>query len=132
MDCALSRARPEISCVPLDTDLHRCPSSAQNPEDLGFFDAPGVLAECIGGDNVLIEKPVTSQLETITCRRGWLPLRSLRIFDRDIFAEDRHTRQEGDQKPECTVQADPLGQEADDGRPCQHARVTRRGEGSNG
>src|SRR3979411_2989542 len=30
MDCALSRARPEISCVPLDTDLHRCPSLGRN------------------------------------------------------------------------------------------------------
>jgi hypothetical protein len=61
-----------------------------------------------------------------------LPLRSMRIFDRHIFAEDRHTRQEGGQKPECTVQADPLGQEANGGRPRQHARVTRRGESSNG
>jgi transposase len=42
---------------------------------------------------------------------------------------DRRTRQEGGQKPECTVQADPLGQEANDGRPRQHVRATRRGEG---
>ena len=58
--------------------------------------------------------------------------RSARIFDRQIFAADRHTCQEGGQKPERTMQADPLGQEANDGRPRQHARVTRRGEGSNG
>ena len=33
MNCALSQARPEILCVPLDTDLHRCPLSTRNPED---------------------------------------------------------------------------------------------------
>ena len=56
----------------------------------------------------------------------------MRIFDRQKFTKDRHTRQEGGQKPECIVQADPFGQETNDGRPHQHARVTRRGEGSNG
>ena len=30
MNCALSQARPEILCVPLDTDLHRCPLSGRN------------------------------------------------------------------------------------------------------
>jgi hypothetical protein len=58
--------------------------------------------------------------------------RSTRIVDRQIFAEDRHTRQKGGQKPERTMQAYPLGQEANDGRPRQHAGVSRRGEGGNG
>jgi hypothetical protein len=39
-----------------------------------------------------------------------LTLRSMRIFDRHIFDEDRHTCQKCGQKPERVVQADSLGQ----------------------
>ena len=49
-----------------------------------------------------------------------------------MFAEDRHARQEGCQKPERVVQAESLGQEANDGWSRQQARVTRRSEGGNG
>src|ERR1700759_2571360 len=49
-----------------------------------------------------------------------------------MLAEDRHTRQESDKKPECVVQTDPLGQEPDGGWSRQHARLTRRSEGGNG
>ena len=49
-----------------------------------------------------------------------------------MFAEDRHARQKGCQKPERVVQADSLGQEANGGWSRQHARVTRRSEGGNG
>jgi hypothetical protein len=49
-----------------------------------------------------------------------------------MFAEDRHARQKGCQKPESVVQADSLGQEANGGWSRQHARVTRRSEGGNG
>src|ERR1700722_5393871 len=37
MNCALSQARPEILCVPLDTDLHRCPLFRRNSEVLKFL-----------------------------------------------------------------------------------------------
>jgi len=49
-----------------------------------------------------------------------------------MFAEDRHTRQKGCQKPERVVQADSLRQEANGGWSSQHARVTGRSEGGNG
>ena len=49
-----------------------------------------------------------------------------------MFAEDRHARQKGCQKPERVVQADFLGQEANGGWSCQHARVSRSREGGNG
>ena len=49
-----------------------------------------------------------------------------------MFAEDRHARQKGCQKPERVVQADSLGQEANNGWSRQQAPVTRRSEGGNG
>ena len=49
-----------------------------------------------------------------------------------MFAEDRHARHKGCQKPERVVQADSSGQEANGGWSRQHARVTRRSEGGNG
>src|ERR1700723_2675138 len=61
-----------------------------------------------------------------------LPARSVRIFCRHMFAEDRHARQKGCKKPERVVQADSLGQEANGGWSRQHARVTRRRKGGNG
>ncbi len=61
-----------------------------------------------------------------------LPAHSVRIFCRDMFAEDRHARQKCCEKPERVVQADSLGQEANDGWSRQQTRVTRRSEGGNG
>src|SRR5271156_1007642 len=61
-----------------------------------------------------------------------LPTRSARTFCGHMFAEDRHTRQKGYQKPERVVQADLLRQEANGGWSRQQARVTRRSEGGNG
>jgi hypothetical protein len=61
-----------------------------------------------------------------------LPARSVRSFCRHMFAEDRHARQKGYQKPERVMQANSLGQEANDGWSRQQARVTRGSEGGNG
>src|SRR3984885_8423220 len=61
-----------------------------------------------------------------------LPARSVRSFWCHMFAEERHARHKGCQKPERVVQADSLGQEANGGWPRQHARVTRRSKGGNG
>src|SRR6202790_5624384 len=49
-----------------------------------------------------------------------------------MFAEDRHARQKGCQKPERVVQADSLGQKTNGGWARQHPRITRRSEGGNG
>src|ERR1700735_4765218 len=89
--------------------------------------------ECACNSSESISTPSISK--TMACVRviGFiLPARSLRIFCRHMFAEDRHARQKGCQKPKRVVQADSLEQEAKGGGPRQHPRVPRRSQGGNG
>ena len=63
MNCALSQARPEILCVPLDTDLHRCPLYDNNP-DVG----PRVLRSSVSDSAICTQKGIRVMSTTFAIR----------------------------------------------------------------